>query len=41
MWEQFSLCRNFIAATETKGELCEGINEGETSILANEVLSSL
>jgi hypothetical protein len=27
MWEQFSLCRNFIAATKTKGELCVRINE--------------
>jgi hypothetical protein len=34
MWEQFSLCRNFIAATEAKGELCAVINE-EKYILLN------
>jgi deoxyribodipyrimidine photolyase-related protein len=26
IWEQLSLCRNFIAATEAKGEICGGIN---------------
>lgn len=33
MMEQFSLCRNFIAAPETKGGLCGRINEEKIMII--------
>jgi len=38
MWEQLTLCRNFIAATETEGELCGRINEENICIYVRIVL---